>query len=86
MEGYIKFSLSKNSCQMGFLWPVLINCFTLGSWSSDAEPLQDDPALEEGYCDAILCRLRFRKVAIICFSFVLYTSVSIFFPRDSSLY
>uniref|UniRef100_A0A7I4CUE3 N-alpha-acetyltransferase 35, NatC auxiliary subunit n=1 Tax=Physcomitrium patens TaxID=3218 RepID=A0A7I4CUE3_PHYPA len=27
----------------------------------DAEPLQDDPALEEGYCHAILCRLRFRK-------------------------
>ncbi|KAH8968898.1 hypothetical protein BDL97_02G006600 [Sphagnum fallax] len=27
----------------------------------DAECLQDDPALEEGYCQAILCRLRFRK-------------------------
>ncbi|KAG0578924.1 hypothetical protein M758_4G058200 [Ceratodon purpureus] len=27
----------------------------------DAEPLQDDPALEEGYCLAVLCRLRFRK-------------------------
>jgi hypothetical protein len=27
----------------------------------DAEPLQDDPALEGGYCQAVLCRLRFRK-------------------------
>jgi hypothetical protein len=26
------------------------------------EPLQDDPALEEGYCQAVLSRLRFRKV------------------------
>ncbi|KAI4380470.1 hypothetical protein MLD38_006656 [Melastoma candidum] len=27
----------------------------------DFEPLQNDVALEEGYCRAILCRLRFRK-------------------------
>ncbi|KAL3745262.1 hypothetical protein ACJRO7_014383 [Eucalyptus globulus] len=27
----------------------------------DLEPLQNNPALEEGYCKAILCRLRFRK-------------------------
>ncbi|MCO5585629.1 hypothetical protein L7F22_039564 [Adiantum nelumboides] len=27
----------------------------------EMEPLQDDPTLEEGYCQAVLCRLRFRK-------------------------
>ncbi|GLT29662.1 hypothetical protein SLA2020_045130 [Shorea laevis] len=27
----------------------------------DLEPLQSDPNLEEGYCKALLCRLRFRK-------------------------
>lgn len=46
----------------GTYGPVFDLLFVLGSWSSDAEPLQDDPALEEGYCHAILCRLRFRKV------------------------
>lgn len=29
---------------------------------ADAEPLQEDPALEESYCQAVLCRIRFRKV------------------------
>ncbi|KAH7427804.1 hypothetical protein KP509_10G060700 [Ceratopteris richardii] len=29
--------------------------------AEEVEPLQEDPALEEGYCRAILCRLRFRK-------------------------
>ncbi|KAH9304167.1 hypothetical protein KI387_008571, partial [Taxus chinensis] len=29
--------------------------------TEDHEPLQPDPELEEGYCKAILCRLRFRK-------------------------
>ncbi|URE23136.1 Mak10 subunit, NatC N(alpha)-terminal acetyltransferase [Musa troglodytarum] len=28
----------------------------------DIEPLQRNPDLEEGYCRALLCRLRFRKV------------------------
>lgn len=30
----------------------------------EIEPLQEDPTLEEGYCQAVLCRLRFRKVPI----------------------
>ncbi|KAL1372249.1 hypothetical protein HN51_002386 [Arachis hypogaea] len=29
--------------------------------SEDIEPLQNNPDLEEGYCKALLCRLRFRK-------------------------
>ncbi|CAM6083048.1 unnamed protein product [Calypogeia fissa] len=29
--------------------------------AEEVEPLQDDPALEEDFCEAILCRLRFRK-------------------------
>lgn len=29
---------------------------------ADIEPLQTNPDLEEGYCTAVLCRLRFRKV------------------------
>ncbi|XP_061350749.1 uncharacterized protein LOC133295882 isoform X2 [Gastrolobium bilobum] len=29
--------------------------------SEDVEPLQNNPDLEEGYCKALLCRLRFRK-------------------------
>ncbi|RHN63998.1 putative NatC N(alpha)-terminal acetyltransferase, Mak10 subunit [Medicago truncatula] len=29
--------------------------------SEDIEPLQNNPDLEEGYCRALLCRLRFRK-------------------------
>ncbi|XP_057868332.2 uncharacterized protein LOC131075505 isoform X2 [Cryptomeria japonica] len=29
--------------------------------TEDFEPLQSDPELEEGYCKAVLCRLRFRK-------------------------
>ncbi|KAI5083208.1 hypothetical protein GOP47_0002951 [Adiantum capillus-veneris] len=29
--------------------------------AEEMEPLQDDPTLEEGYCQAVLCRLRFRK-------------------------
>ncbi|KAI3982102.1 hypothetical protein MKX01_019008 [Papaver californicum] len=29
--------------------------------SEDIEPLQNDPDLEEGYCKALLCRIRFRK-------------------------
>jgi hypothetical protein len=28
---------------------------------AEVEPLQDDPALEEDSCEALLCRLRFRK-------------------------
>ncbi|XP_028186208.1 N-alpha-acetyltransferase 35, NatC auxiliary subunit-like isoform X7 [Glycine soja] len=28
---------------------------------ADIEPLQNNPDLEEGYCKALLCRLRFRK-------------------------
>lgn len=34
---------------------------------ADVEPLQTNPDLEEGYCKALLCRLRFRKVlACVC--------------------
>ena len=33
--------------------------FVLGA---DIEPLQTNLDLEEGYCKALLCRLRFRKV------------------------
>lgn len=29
---------------------------------ADVEPIQTNPELEEGYCRALLCRLRFRKV------------------------
>ena len=29
---------------------------------ADIEPLQSNADLEEGYCKALLCRLRFRKV------------------------
>lgn len=29
--------------------------------AEEIEPLQEDPTLEEGYCQAVLCRLRFRK-------------------------
>ncbi|CAL5443382.1 unnamed protein product [Camellia sinensis] len=29
--------------------------------SADIEPLQTNPDLEEGYCKALLCRIRFRK-------------------------
>eukprot|EP00250_Pteridium_aquilinum_P007829 c17472_g1_i1 orf=715-2403(-) len=29
--------------------------------AEEMEPLQEDPSLEEGYCQAVLCRLRFRK-------------------------
>ncbi|OIT29657.1 hypothetical protein A4A49_17649 [Nicotiana attenuata] len=29
--------------------------------TEDIEPLQNNPDLEEGYCKALLCRLRFRK-------------------------
>ncbi|XP_021741786.1 N-alpha-acetyltransferase 35, NatC auxiliary subunit-like isoform X1 [Chenopodium quinoa] len=32
-----------------------------GSWNADQEPLQTNPDLEEGFCRALLCRLRFRK-------------------------
>lgn len=32
------------------------------NWLADIEPLQNNPDLEEGYCKALLCRLRFRKV------------------------
>ncbi|KNA16746.1 hypothetical protein SOVF_086350 isoform B [Spinacia oleracea] len=32
-----------------------------GSWIADQEPLQTNPDLEEGFCRALLCRLRFRK-------------------------
>jgi hypothetical protein len=28
----------------------------------EVELLQDDPALEEDFCEALLCRLRFHKV------------------------
>lgn len=34
--------------------PFLIN--------ADVDSLQTNPSLEEGYCRALLCRLRFRKV------------------------
>lgn len=30
--------------------------------TAEFESLQDNPELEEGYCRALLCRLRFRKV------------------------
>ncbi|KAL5985708.1 hypothetical protein ACLOJK_027695 [Asimina triloba] len=30
----------------------------------DIEPLQNNPDLEEGYCKALLCRLRFRKTNV----------------------
>lgn len=29
---------------------------------ADIDPLQDSLELEESYCRAVLCRLRFRKV------------------------
>ena len=32
------------------------------SFTADIEPLQTNLDLEEGYCKALLCRLRFRKV------------------------
>ncbi|XP_021760739.1 uncharacterized protein LOC110725582 isoform X4 [Chenopodium quinoa] len=32
-----------------------------GTWTADQEPLQTNPDLEEGFCRALLCRLRFRK-------------------------
>lgn len=31
-------------------------------FDADMEPLQTNLDLEEGYCKALLCRLRFRKV------------------------
>lgn len=31
-------------------------------FDADIEPLQTNLELEEGYCKALLCRLRFRKV------------------------
>ncbi|XP_052181760.1 uncharacterized protein LOC127794578 isoform X3 [Diospyros lotus] len=31
----------------------------------DIEPLQTNPDLEEGYCKALLCRIRFRKVLLV---------------------
>lgn len=39
---------------------------------ADVEPLQSDPTLEEGYCKALLCRLRFRKVLSYVYSLLSY--------------
>lgn len=30
-------------------------------FTEEIQPLQEDPALEDGYCQAVLCRLRFQK-------------------------
>lgn len=44
------------------------------SWNShcdaDIEPLQNNLALEEGLCKALLCRLRFRKVLTLFALFI----------------
>lgn len=39
-----------------FLW--------VAYFCADIEPLQNNPDLEEGFCKALLCRLRFRKVLL----------------------
>lgn len=39
---------------------VLVKCCYIVE--TDIEPLQANPDLEEGYCKALLCRIRFRKV------------------------
>lgn len=52
-----------------FFFLLLYRCFVCFSKfphrvdiDADIEPLQTNPDLEEGYCTAVLCRLRFRKV------------------------
>lgn len=49
---------------LDFFHSVVLFCLTRMLFSSvaDVEPLQTNPELEEGYCRALLCRLRFRKV------------------------
>lgn len=39
---------------------------------ADIEPLQTNADLEEGFCKALLCRLRFRKVFYLSFSVNLF--------------
>lgn len=39
---------------------------------ADTEPLQTNIDMEEGYCKALLCRLRFRKVLACVFFFSYY--------------
>jgi len=41
---------------------------------ADIEPLQNNPDLEEGYCKALLCRLRFRKVLSYVYSLLSYAN------------
>lgn len=41
---------------------------------ADIEPLQNNPDLEEGYCKALLCRLRFRKVLSYVYSLLSYVN------------
>lgn len=46
--------------------PYLLMCYL---FDADIEPLQNNPDLEEGFCKALLCRLRFRKVLPYDYSF-----------------
>lgn len=41
--------------------------------NADVDPLQTNIDLEEGYCKALLCRIRFRKVLpIVLLAFLVY--------------
>lgn len=51
----LKFAYFLNVMTKYFVWFIRY-------FGADLEPLQSDPNLEGGYCEALLCRLRFRKV------------------------
>ena len=43
-------------------------------FDADIEKLQTNPDLEEGYCKALLCRIRFRKVLLSVCTVIFYVN------------